>query len=62
MSHHIFEPGMFVTCPAHPEWGTGQVQSRVGDIVTANFAETGKQVMNVTLVPLEVVWDVNEKP
>jgi hypothetical protein len=60
MSHHLFEPGMFVTCPSHPEWGVGQVQSRVGEVVTVNFAEAGKQVMNVTLVPLEVVWNLDE--
>jgi hypothetical protein len=57
MSHHILEPGMLVHCPAHPDWGAGQVQSRVDDIVTVNFAETGKQVINAAIVPLEVIWD-----
>mgnify|MGYP005853636771 CR=1 FL=1 len=61
MSHHILEPGMFVRCPAHPDWGTGQVQSRVGDTVTINFAEIGKQVINASMVPLEVVWNVDDE-
>ncbi|WP_245963872.1 DUF3553 domain-containing protein [Roseinatronobacter ekhonensis] len=52
---------MFVRCPAHPDWGLGQVQSRVGDIVTVNFAEMGKQVINATMVPLEVVWNVDDE-
>lgn len=57
MSQHIFEPGMLVRCPAQPDWGAGQVQSRVDDIVTVNFAEAGKQVINAAIVPLEVIWD-----
>ncbi|WP_283163977.1 DUF3553 domain-containing protein [Roseinatronobacter domitianus] len=61
MSHHILEPGMFVRCPAHPAWGVGQVQSRVGDMVTVNFAETGKQVINAAAVPLDVVWDIDNE-
>ncbi|MBN2760844.1 MAG: DUF3553 domain-containing protein [Rhodobacteraceae bacterium] len=56
MSHHILEPGMFVKCPANPDWGLGQVQSRVGEIVTVNFTETGKQVVNAAMIHLEVVW------
>lgn len=52
---------MFVRCPAHPAWGVGQVQSRVGDMVTVNFAETGKQVINATAVPLDVVWNIDNE-
>ncbi|CUX83137.1 DUF3553 domain-containing protein [Roseibaca calidilacus] len=61
MSHHILEPGMFVRSPAHPDWGLGQVQSRVGDMVTVNFAETGKQVINAAIIPLEVVWSLSDE-
>ncbi|KPP94503.1 MAG: protein of unknown function DUF3553 [Roseibaca calidilacus] len=52
---------MFVRSPAHPDWGLGQVQSRVGDMVTVNFAETGKQVINAAIIPLEVVWSLSDE-
>lgn len=53
---------MFVRCPAHPEWGLGQVQSRIDDRITVNFAETGKQVINAGMVPLDVVWNIEDEP
>ncbi len=49
----LFEPGMLVRNPAAPEWGLGQVQSRIGDRVTVMFEEHGKQVIDVSHVPLE---------
>ena len=48
----FLEPGMLVRHPARPDWGVGQVQSRVGGRVTVNFAEAGKQVIDGTKVPL----------
>ena len=30
----ILEPGMIVRHPGAPEWGEGQVQSRIGDRIT----------------------------
>ena len=50
-----FEPGMWVRNPACPEWGIGQVQSAVGERVTVNFTETGKLLVNVAVVPLEML-------
>jgi hypothetical protein len=50
---------MLVKCPENPDWGLGQVQSRVGEIVTVNFAETGKQVVNAAIIHLEVVWTLD---
>jgi len=52
---------MLVRCPDRPDWGTGQVQSRVGDVVTVNFADAGKQVMNAALVSLEIVWNADDQ-
>ena len=51
----ILEPGMLVRHPAAPDWGVGQVQSRIGDKVTVNFAEAGKQVIDGRRVSLVIV-------
>lgn len=51
----ILEPGMIVRHPQAPEWGEGQVQSRIGDRITVNFTEAGKQVIDGRRVMLEVV-------
>lgn len=53
--NELLEPGMIVRHPGAPEWGTGQVQSRIQDRITVNFTEAGKQVIDgkrVTLVIL----------
>ena len=47
-----FTLGDFVTHPARPEWGVGQVQSIVGTNVTVNFANAGKQMINCAIVEL----------
>lgn len=52
----ILEPGMIVRHPGAPEWGIGQVQSRIGNRITVNFAEAGKQVIDGTRVLLDIVW------
>lgn len=46
---------MIVENPEKPEWGTGQVQSVVGNTVTVNFRQIGKQTVNVENVPLSEV-------
>ncbi|SMO58173.1 DUF3553 domain-containing protein [Paracoccus laeviglucosivorans] len=53
--NEILEPGMIVRHPGAPEWGTGQVQSRIGDRITVNFANAGKQVVDGRHVSLELV-------
>lgn len=55
MIHDILEPGMLVRMADAPEWGTGQVQSRIGDRVTVNFAEAGKRVLDGRNARLELV-------
>lgn len=55
MTTEILEPGMLVRNCEAPEWGVGQVQSRIGDRVTVNFPETGKQVLDGRRVRLELV-------
>lgn len=49
------EPGMLVRHPDHPDWGTGQVQSRIGHRVTVNFEHEGKQVIDARTVHLDAV-------
>jgi len=49
---------MFVRHPQHPDWGLGQVQSRIGALVTVNFPEVGKQVINAELVVLEIFFNL----
>ncbi|HRO16322.1 MAG TPA: DUF3553 domain-containing protein [Paracoccus sp. (in: a-proteobacteria)] len=56
--NEILEPGMLVRHPGAPEWGVGQVQSRIGDRITVNFAEAGKQVLNSRFVNLEMVIEI----
>lgn len=55
MTNEILEPGMMVRHPAAPEWGIGQVQSKIGDRVTVNFPEAGKQVLDSRRVVLDLV-------
>lgn len=53
----MLEPGMLVRHPAAPEWGVGQVQSRIGRRVTVNFPEAGKQVVDGDRVELVIVTE-----
>ena len=55
--NEILEPGMMVRHPGAPEWGVGQVQSRIGDRIVVNFAEAGKQVVEGSRVQLQLVVD-----
>lgn len=51
------EPGMMVRLAAAPEWGVGQVQSRIGRRVTVTFPEMGKQVLDGDKVELIIMLD-----
>ena len=53
--NEILEPGMIVRHPHAPDWGDGQVQSRIGDRITVNFTEAGKQVIDGRRVSLVIV-------
>ncbi|MFQ5959323.1 MAG: DUF3553 domain-containing protein [Alphaproteobacteria bacterium] len=48
-------PGTFVRHPARPDWGTGQIQSAIGNRVTVNFENAGKRLVNAAVVELEVI-------
>jgi len=51
------EPGQRIRHLGRPDWGIGQVQSAVGDRVTANFEHAGKVVLNLTATSIEFVED-----
>ena len=54
-SNALLTPGMLVTHPNHPDWGTGQVQSNAGGKITVNFPDAGKVVIDgahVELIPV----------
>ena len=48
-----FEPGDYVINPNNKDWGVGQIQSIIGDKVTVNFENYGKQVLNIKNMTLE---------
>ena len=48
-------PGMIVRNPANPDWGLGQVQSKIGTRLTVNFENEGKVVLDATRVELDLV-------
>ena len=45
-------PGALVRHPTQPDWGLGQVQSVIGNRVTVNFEDAGKQLINADVVKL----------
>lgn len=51
----ILEPGMLVRHPDAPDWGIGQVQSRIGDRITVNFENSGKKVIEGSRINLILI-------
>ena len=54
--NEFLAPGMLVTHPDRPDWGVGQVQSRIGARITVNFENEGKVVLDgaeVALIPAD---------
>lgn len=48
-------PGMIVRNPTRPDWGLGQVQSKIGTRLTVNFENAGKVVLDATRIGLDLV-------
>ncbi len=58
--HHPFaliDPGMLVRNLEAPEWGVGQVMTRVGWRMTVSFEEAGKVALDGRTARLEVVGE-----
>ena len=48
-----FDPGDYVTNPDNTDWGVGQVQSIIKNIVTVNFTNAGKKTINANEIMLD---------
>ena len=54
------EPGDFVINPNKRDWGVGQIQSIVKNKITVNFENSGKKVINASIINLEKISKNNE--
>ncbi|MFN3971041.1 MAG: DUF3553 domain-containing protein [Gemmobacter sp.] len=61
MGNSILSPGMRVRHPRQPDWGTGQVQSVIGDRITVNFEHVGKVVFDGRRVDLLPVFGLTDQ-
>ncbi len=52
LTRQTLVPGTFVRHPDYPDWGIGQIQSVIGERITVNFENTGKQLINGAVVAL----------
>ena len=50
-----YEPGDKVINPSRKDWGIGQVQSIIKYIVTVNFENVGKKVIDIRNLELEKI-------
>ncbi len=52
----LFTPGTFVINPNKKnEWGVGQIQSSIKNLITVNFENVGKKTINLSKVNLEII-------
>ena len=55
-------PGSFVINKNNENWGIGQIQSSINNIITVNFENVGKKVINSNEINLEIVkFDVSNR-
>ena len=54
-SYSEFAPGSYVINKNNNDWGLGQIQSSIKNIVTVNFENVGKKVINTKEINLEIV-------
>ena len=54
-SYSEFTPGSYVINKNNNDWGVGQIQSSIKNIVTVNFENVGKKVINIKKINLEIV-------
>ena len=48
-------PGSFVINKNNKNWGLGQIQSSINNIITVNFENVGKKVINANEINLEII-------
>ncbi len=52
----LYTPGIFViNTDKKNEWGIGQIQSSINNIITINFENVGKKTINISKVNIEIV-------
>ena len=52
----LYTPGIFViNTDKEYEWGIGQIQSSINNLITVNFENVGKKTTNISKVNLEIV-------
>ena len=53
--NELMTPGIYVNHPKKKDWGLGQVQSKIGDIITVNFENAGKKTINGKVIELKII-------
>ena len=53
--NELIIPGMLVKHPFKKDWGVGQVQSKIGQVITVNFENVGKKTINGLKIQLQIV-------
>tara|TARA_B110000438_G_C15590030_1_gene553422 strand:- start:48 stop:230 length:183 start_codon:yes stop_codon:yes gene_type:complete len=48
-------PGSYVINEQNKDWGIGQIQSSIKNIITVNFENVGKKVINIHEINLEII-------
>ena len=52
----LFTPGIFVVNPNKKyEWGIGQIQSSINNLITVNFENVGKKTINGKKIELKII-------
>jgi len=52
----LLTPGIFVINPdKENEWGIGQIQSSINNLITVNFENVGKKTINLSKINLEII-------
>ena len=52
----LYTPGIFViNTDKNNEWGIGQIQSSINNLITINFENVGKKTINISKVNLKIV-------
>ena len=52
----LYTPGIFViNTDKKNEWGIGQIQSSINNIITINFENVGKKTINPKEVELKII-------
>jgi hypothetical protein len=53
--NELIIPGIYVNHPKRSDWGIGQIQSKIGNIITVNFENVGKKTINGKEIELKII-------